>query len=98
MGEFFDPTIPKLEKAVIQAAKIQEVIAQNIANAQTSGYIPKVFDKELDKAVERIDRKGINLEEEMADMAKNSMEHSAYVKLLTQKIGILRTIVTQGRR
>lgn len=98
MGEFFDQTIPKLESAISNSAKIQEVIAQNIANAQTPGYVPKVFDKELERAVDKIDKKSVNIEEEMADMAKNNMEHSSYIKLLTQKLGVLRTIVTQGRR
>lgn len=98
MGEFFDSAIPKLESAISNSTKAQEVIAHNIANAQTPGYVPKSFDKELGRAVDKIDKKSVNIEEEMADMAKNNMEHSSYIKLLTQKLGILRTIVTQGRR
>lgn len=98
MAEIFDPTIGNLESAMARTVKIQETIAQNIANAQTPGYIPKVFDEELNKAVERQDRDSVRLEEEMAEMSKNNIRNSAYVKLLTQKLGMLRTIVTQGRK
>lgn len=98
MAEIFDPAIGNLESAMAKTVKIQETIAQNISNAQTPGYVPRIFDEELNKAVERQDRKTVKLEEEMADMAKNNTRHSAYVKLLTQKLGMLRTIVTQGRK
>ena len=98
MAEFFDPTIGNLESSIARSSKIQETIAHNIANAQTPGYVAKVFDNELNKAVEREDSKTVKLEEEMAEMSKNSTRHSAYVKLLTQKLGMLRTIVTQGRK
>lgn len=80
-----------------RAVQIQEVHAQNIANINTPGYIPLEFDEILNKAVKKINKK-ISLEEEMAKLSKNSLEYSGYIKLLTQKVNILKTIATQGKR
>jgi len=94
----FDSTIHNVEKSIERAAKIQEVIAHNIANANTSGYVPEKFDEVLNKAVKRTDKSSVNLEEEVADLAKNSARFSAYVKIMTAKLGMLRSVVTQGRK
>ena len=94
----FDETFDTLAKAMEIATKKQEVIAHNIANAKTPGYEPLTFDEELMKAVKRGDNKQVVLEEELAELTKNSTKYSAYVKLLSSKINVLRTIATQGRR
>ncbi len=94
----FDPAMSSLEKGIKNAVKAQEVIAQNIANANTPNYYAKKFDEVLEKEVQRRDVPGVNLEEEMADQAKNSGKHAAYIKLLLSKLSILRTIITQGRK
>ena len=94
----FDSTMASLEKGISQTTKAQEVITQNIANAQTPGYVAKKFDKVLERAVERRDSAGVNLEEEMADMAQNNDRHAAYLKLMSSKLAILRTVISQGRK
>ena len=96
--ELFDTTMSSLEKGILRSNKTQEVIAQNIANANTPGYVPQRFDEVLNKAVEKSDKKNVVLEEELADMSKNSTKYSAYVKLMTAKLAMLRTIVSQGRK
>ncbi len=93
----FDPTFDNLEMAIERAVKKQAVIAQNIANANNPAYEALEFDEVLDKAVKRAN-KTVILEEEMAAISKNSIDHSAYVKLLTSKISVMRTVATQGRR
>ncbi len=95
--EIFDSTFNSLEKGVDRTSRVQEVIAQNVANANTPGYVPKKFDVFLNQAVEKQENK-VNLEEEMAEMAKNNTEHSAYIKIMASKLSVLRTVVTQGRR
>ncbi|MGB9613669.1 MAG: flagellar basal body rod protein FlgB, partial [Candidatus Margulisiibacteriota bacterium] len=70
----------------------------NIANAKTPGYEALTFDEELMRAVKRLDQKQVVLEEELAALTENSIKYSAYVKLLSSKINVLRTIATQGRR
>jgi|WetSurMetagenome_2_1015567.scaffolds.fasta_scaffold599737_2 flagellar basal body rod protein FlgB len=95
--EMFDDTFNNVEMALNRATKKQAIIAQNIANAGNPNYIPKDFDEVLNKAVER-KNKNIVIEEEMATLSKNAIDHSAYVKLLASKIGVLRTVVTQGRK
>ncbi len=94
----FDSTMASLERGIDRATKTQEIIAQNIANANTPGYVPKKFDAVLEKAVERRDASGVNLEEEMADQSKNSGRHAAYIKLMSSKLAILRTVISQGRK
>lgn len=93
----YDETFINLQRSIISATKAQTVIAQNIANANNPDYEPLEFDKALDKAVKRANKK-IVIEDEMAALSKNSIEHSAYVKLLASKISVLRTVATQGRR
>lgn len=95
--EIFDDAFITLHYGINRATKIQAVIAQNIANANNPDYIPLEFDEVLNKAVKRAD-KSIIIEEEMAALSKNAIEHSAYVKLLASKINVLRTVATQGRR
>ena len=94
----FDGTFNNLEHAMEIASKRQAVIAQNIANAKTPGYESLTFDEELMKAVKKQDKKQVVLEEELAALTDNSVKYSAYVKLLSSKINILRSVATQGRR
>lgn len=96
--QIYDGSFDALEHAMKTAAMKQAVIAQNIANAKTPGYVAMTFDEELNKAVKRQDRKNVTLEEEMAALAENTGRYSSFVKLMTSKIGVLRTIATQGKR
>ena len=95
--EIFDPTFEGLQTGIIRATKAQSVIAQNIANANNPDYEAQEFDAVLNKAVKRANKKVI-IEEEMDALSKNSIKHSAYVKLLASKINVIRTVVTQGRK
>jgi len=98
MIEIFDPAFDALTRTMQIAAKKQEVISHNIANAKTPGYEALTFNEELMRAEKRQDRKQVIIEEEMTGLAKNSGKFSAAVKLLTSKINILKTIASQGRR
>lgn len=96
--EIFDESAGRLERALDIAARRQAVISHNVANANTRGYKPLRFDEVLGRAVEKAGGRGIILEEEMADLASNSLAYSSYVKLLASKINIMRAVATQGRR
>lgn len=98
MVELFDPIFRNLEKSMEIATRWQEVISHNIANAKTPGYEALTFDEQLMQAVKRLDRKEVVLEDELAALTDNSIKYSSYVKLLSTKITVLRTIATQGRR
>jgi flagellar basal body rod protein FlgB len=95
--EMIDSTYSNLENAIGRSEKIQSVIAQNIANINTPGYEPLEFDAVLNKAVKRANSK-IVMEEELDALSRNSIDHSAYVKLLASKISVMRSVVTQGRK
>jgi flagellar basal body rod protein FlgB len=94
----FDGNFDSLEHAMRIATKRQEVITHNIANAKTPGYEAMEFDDQLMQAVKRLDKKDVVLEEELAALTDNSIKYSAYVKLLSSKVNILRSIATQGKR
>lgn len=94
----FDGTFDNLERAMTIATRRQAVLADNIANAKTPGFRPKDFDEVLMRAVERQDQKQVNLERELAELTENSVRYSAYLKQMSAKMGVLRSIVTQGRR
>lgn len=98
MESIFDVTMSNLERGVKVTTQAQEVVAQNIANANTPGYVPKRFDEVLNKAIENQDKKSVIIEEEMAELSKNESKHSAYIKLLASKLSILRTVISQGRK
>lgn len=80
------------------ATRRQEVIAHNIANANTPGFEPQTFDEQLMRAVKRTEQREVNLEQELSSLTENSVQYSSYIKLMTAKFNILRTIATQGRR
>jgi flagellar basal body rod protein FlgB len=96
--EVFDARFRNLERSMEIATRWQEVITHNISNAKTPGYEPLTFDEQLMRAVKRLDRKNVVLEEELAALTENSIKYSAYVKLLSSRINTLRTIAAQGRR
>jgi len=93
----YDETFINLQSAINKATKKQAIIAQNIANANNPNFKAKEFDEVLNKAVIRAN-KDVIIEDEMAALSKNSLEHSAYVKLLTSKISVIKTVTTQGRK
>ena len=94
----FDAQFGNLERSMEIATRRQEVITHNIANANTPGFEPQTFDEELMRAVNRLDRKQVVLEEELADLTDNSIKYSSYVKLMSSKVNMLKNIVSQGRR
>lgn len=94
----FDRSFEDLERAIQVSAKKQAIIAHNISNANTPGYEAKEFDEILGRAVVRQNNKKVVLEEEMDRLSQNSLAYSSYVKLLSSKLGILRSIATQGKR
>ena len=95
--EIFDSTYVNLQNGIERAAKKQAVIAQNIANINNPSYEPLEFDEVLNKAVKRAD-KHIVLENELAALSQNTFDHGSYVKLLAEKLSVIRTVVTQGRK
>lgn len=98
MPEIFDATMSNLEGAMGRAMRVQEVTAQNVANANNPDFTAKKFDEVLGKAVERREKPNVVLEEEMAEMSKNSGHYSAYIKLMSSKLAMLRTVISQGRK
>jgi len=94
----FDDTFENLQRAMDIATKKQAVLAHNIANIDTPGFEPLDFDEVLGKAVKRIDGRPLVLEQELAALTENSIRYSAYVKLLSSKINVMRAVATQGRR
>jgi len=94
----FDHSFKVLEKTMKETAGEQATLAHNLANINNPNYKAMEFDKELGKAIERLDKKKLTLEEEMAALSENSLKYSGLVKLMTGKMGILKTIASQGRR
>lgn len=96
--DMYDGTFDNLSKAMEIATKKQAIIAQNIANANNPNYVPLKFDEALNKAVEKADKGTVVLEDEMNDLSTVAGQHSAYIRFLTAKLGVIKTVVTQGRK
>ena len=137
----FNNTIDLLGKSIDLRAKSQNLIASNIANAETPNFVPKtlVFEQELQGALNERqsgqrsfsapharhipvrgagagnalqsvsgkvvetpaktpgkDGNGVELENEMGNLAENQIMFNASVQLLTKQLGELRTAIKGG--
>ncbi len=121
-----DTTSIAVQRGLEGAARRQEAIAANIANAETPGYRPQrvAFEQSLRAAIER-ERSStpgtmrshavdgvrphvshqpvltshpatIELEREMSDLAKTSLHYDALTRVLSKRLGMLRTAITGG--
>ena len=97
----FDQTSVKLENAIYEMNKRQKAAAYNIANASTPDFKPVRFQDEIDEATRLYGStkmiESVNIDDEMVKSTKVRLLHSAYVRLLTTKIGITKKVVTLGK-
>ena len=81
--------------------KRQNAAAYNIANASTPGFKPIRFQDEVDEAIRLYGDtsmlQDVNVDDEMVKSTKIRLKHSAYVRLLSTKIGITKKVVTLGK-
>ena len=129
---FMDRTSRLLSKVLDFQAVRQNVIAGNLANAKTPGYIQKAipFEKELQKAFDNESIKleksepqhisgsesvmensynpyqlvreygkpnELNIDTEMAKMAKNNLMYEASTRLLSKKFELLKAVIDSRR-
>jgi len=97
----FDETSVRLEKAIYDMNDRQNAVAYNIANASTPGFKPIRFEDEIQQAVRLYGSAKmlnvVNVDDEMVKSTKIRLKHSAYVRLLSTKIGITKKVVTLGK-
>ena len=97
----FDDTSVRLEAAIYEMNKRQNAAAYNIANASTPGFKPIRFQDEVDEAIRLYGDASmlndVNVDDEMVKSTKVRLKHSAYIRLLSTKIGITKKVVTLGK-
>jgi flagellar basal body rod protein FlgB len=97
----FDPTSDRLEAAIYDMNRRQNASAYNIANASTPDFKPMRFQDEVDDAIRLYGNtnmlQSVNIDDEMVKSTKIRLKHSAYVRLLSTKIGITKKVVTLGK-
>tara|TARA_S200000501_G_C20378985_1_gene549643 strand:- start:156 stop:527 length:372 start_codon:yes stop_codon:yes gene_type:complete len=97
----FDETSIKLEQAIYDMNKRQKAAAYNIANASTPDFKPVRFQDEVEEATRLYGStkilESVSIDDEMVKSTKVRLLHSAYVRLLTTKIGITKKVVTLGK-
>ena len=97
----FDQTAVNLENAIYEMNDRQNAAAYNIANASTPGFRPIRYEDEVKEAIRLYgDTKmldSVNIDDEMVKSTKVRLKHSAYVRLLSTKIGITKKVVTLGK-
>ncbi len=97
----FDNTSNRLEKAIYEMNERQKAAAYNIANATTPGFKPIRFQDEVQEAIRLYGSpemlNAVNIDDEMVKSTKVRLKHSAYVRLLSTKIGITKKVVTLGK-
>jgi len=134
---FNDVTMTLLEKSMDALLFRQEVIANNIANANTPGFKRSyvVFEDYLREALKdegsrmrlkkthplhfgspskiekvkavvkkdtsttsRVDKNNVDIEEEMAVLAMNSINYNFAAQQMGKKLAVLRYVISEGRR
>ncbi len=133
--EIFDRTTRVLNKVLDLRQENQQVIASNIANADTPGYAPAKmsFEGDLQKALSspgtslshtrpghfaiggstldavqgRVlrtpsrspigDGNGVQLDQEMVDLAENEILYEAAAQMLNKKLALLKYVAQDGR-
>ncbi len=97
----FDSSSVQLEKAIYEMNERQKAAAYNIANASTPGFKPIRFQDEVQEAIRLYGNarmlESVNIDDEMVRSTKVRLKHSAYVRLLSTKIGITKKVVTLGK-
>ena len=97
----FDDTSVRLENAIYEMNDRQNAAAYNIANASTPGFKPIRYEDEIQEAVRLYGNSKmlniVNIDDEMVRSTKIRLKHSAYVRLLSTKIGITKKVVTLGK-
>ena len=97
----FDDASVKLERAMKDMMDRQHATAYNIANASTPGFKPIRYPDEVEEAIRLYGNdkmlEAVNIDDEMVKSTKIRLKHSAYVRLLSTKIGITKKVVTLGK-
>lgn len=91
----------RLYQAILEMNKRKAAIAYNVANASTPGFKPIRFEDEIQAAIALYGDDSIlnqvHLDDEMIKATQIRLRHSAYVKLLTTKMGITKRVATLGK-
>jgi flagellar basal body rod protein FlgB len=97
----FDQTSVNLEQAIKDMNRRQNAVAYNMANASTPGFKPIRFPDEIEAATRLYGTtrmlESVNIDDEMVKSTQIRLRHSAYIRLLTTKIGITKKVVTLGK-
>ena len=74
----------------------QNAAAYNIANASTPGFKPIRFEDEIKESIRLYGNARmlnvVNVDDEMVKSTKVRLKHSAYIRLLSTKIGITKKL------
>ena len=97
----FGHTEFNLEDCIKDMNARKAAIAYNIANASSPGFKPIRFPDEIDDMLRLYGDESmlheVNIDDEMVRATNVRLKHSLCVKLLGVKMGITRTVVTQGK-
>ena len=97
----FDDTAINLENAIYDMNARQRATAYNLANASTPEFKPIRYPDEIQEAIRLYgsDRmlESVSIDDEMVKSTKIRLKHSAYVRLLTTKMGFTKKVVTLGK-
>jgi flagellar basal body rod protein FlgB len=88
--------VSTLEAVLAFASKRHQVIATNIANVDTTGYRTRDLAElgSVDAGVLKPNGNNVDLEIEMAKMARNNALHSMAAALLAQQFTLLREAIS----
>ncbi|RAP33905.1 hypothetical protein DID77_02290 [Candidatus Marinamargulisbacteria bacterium SCGC AG-439-L15] len=97
----FDEAEDSLIGGIENMNRRKAAIAYNIANGTTPGFRPVRFQDEIENAIRVYGDASVldvvDIDDEMVKATTVRLRHSAYVKLLSTKMGITKKVVTLGK-
>jgi flagellar basal body rod protein FlgB len=97
----FDDAEFSLESGIYDMSRRKAAVAYNIANGSTPGFRPIRFPDEIANARRLYGSTDllneISVDDEMVKATTIRLKHTAYVRLLSTKMGITKRIVTLGK-
>lgn len=83
------------EDAVRDAMRGQRLGAPQISSDRVNNISPTISTDQVTES--RYDGNNVNIDIEMAELAKNSMNYEAITKILNSNFGLIRFVINSGR-
>ena len=97
--KIFDPTLGQLQRALDARLLRHNVLAGNLANSDTPGFVPRDVDFTAamrEGAGAGLDGNAVDVDRALAAVAENAIQYGAAARAAQKKLAILRYAASDG--